>query len=93
MTSHGASKFIKLLTGAWVNVNNVLYFGISERDLSYDEDEPHKFNISVMVKYNGHVCTNYLAIKPSQEDWTYEQWQNYLDDFMYEQGLFNGEEY
>lgn len=93
MTSHGRSKFIKVSTGAWVNLNDVLYFSISERNLSYDNDEPYKFNVSVTVKYNSHVFSYYLAIKPSQEDWTRERWQDYLDNFMYEQGLFNGEEY
>lgn len=88
-----SSRFLKTIDGQWINVNNVLELWIRERDLEYGEKEPHRFCIAAAFLYSGHVFYRELYIKDDQKSWTREEWQDYLDNFMYEQGLFNGEEY
>ena len=93
MIDSGSSKFIRTRTGAWVNVNSVDCFYIKTRDLDYEEDEPRKYCIVAkgFLPTNGfHI--DELEIKPHQVDWTEEEWQAYLDEFIYDQGLCNGKE-
>lgn len=86
------SRFLKTIDGQWINVNDVLELWIRERDLEFGEKEPPRFCIVASLLYNGHVFYRELYIKDNQKSWTREEWQNYLDEFMYNQGLFNGED-
>jgi len=93
MIDSGSSKFIRTRTGTWVNINSIDCFYIRVRNLDYDGDEPRKYCIVAkgFLPTNGYH-TDELEIKPHQVDWTEEEWQAYLDEFMYDQGLCNGKE-
>lgn len=93
MIDSGSSKFVKTATGTWINVRNISCFYIHDRNLDYDEDEPCKYAIvAKSFVVTAGVAIDELYIKPEQENWSREEWQEYLDSFMYDMGLCNGQQ-
>ena len=85
MIECGQSKFVRDKDGAWYNADYILDLFVRARKNSED-----KYHIIFNICYNNHIGERVLEVKPEQENWSREEWQEYLDEFMYDQGLCNG---
>ena len=91
MIDSGRSKFVKCIDGEWINTDYILSFEIKQLQIT-DYSEPLRFHIVVAICYNNHLGYRGLDIKYHQKNWTDKEWQQWLDEFMYDQGLCNGKD-
>lgn len=96
MIDSGRSMFIKTEDGSYINVKNVVEFKVANVAIREFENDDEEFNnrycIRATVIHNGKFAYRYLKVKYSQLKWSEEEWQDYLDNWMYDQGLINGKD-
>ena len=91
MIDSGRSKFVKCEDGEWINTDYILGIEVKQLPIT-DYNEPLHFHAVANICYNNHVFVRGLPIMEHQKNWTHKEWQTYLDEFMYDQGLCNGKD-